>query len=103
VDPNPRVVKMIKPKNLKLLEERTGKIKKDPTKPSPGDYNVEASYNKTQSVNIRYKLGTGKLKCFVDDYKKAKDFLPGIGAYNVSGKSYDRVSRSPTAFKTLRH
>ena len=94
---------MYKSKNPKQQDERTGKCKKDLTKPSPGDYNIEAAFSKTQSMNIKFKIATGKITCFVDDYKKAKSFLPGIGAYNVSGKSYDRVSRSPAASKTLRH
>ena len=89
--------------NPKGEEERTGKIVKDKTRPSPGDYNVETAYSKTQSMNIKFKFGTGKLSCFIDEYKKAKSHLPGICAYEVSGKSYDRVVRSPTTIKTLRH
>lgn len=64
---------------------------------------MEAAYSKTQTMNIKFKIGTGKLSCFIDEYKKAKSHLPGIGAYEVSGKSYDRVVRSPTTSKTLRH
>lgn len=96
-------MKFYKALNPKTDEERFGKIVKDKSKPSPGDYNVEAAYSKTQTVNIKFKIATGKLSCFIDQYKKAKSHLPGIGAYDVSGKSYDRVVRSPTSIKTLRH
>jgi hypothetical protein len=52
VEPNPRVYMIKKSLFPHPKEERTSIIKKDTTKPSPGDYNYEGSYNKTQSFSI---------------------------------------------------
>jgi hypothetical protein len=34
------------------------KIEKDLTKPSPGDYNTLEAFNRTQSGNRKFKIGT---------------------------------------------
>lgn len=50
----------------KTKNDRNDKLKKDPNKPAPGDYNTLEAFNKTQSTNINYKIGNQKIKCFVD-------------------------------------
>jgi hypothetical protein len=82
---------------------RTAKLKKDMTAPSPGDYDVEKSFSKTHAAGFNYKIASGKIRSFVEDYKKAKSFLPGIGSYEITSKAYDRLTRSPPLHKTLRH
>lgn len=82
---------------------RMDKIKKDPNKPAPGDYNIEESFNKTQTKNLNYKIGSEKIRCFIDEAQKQKSFLPGIGCYKVSPKAYDFLSKSPQSIRTLRH
>jgi hypothetical protein len=81
--------------NLKLMkkkgylihsskESRMDKIKKDLNKPSPGDYNVVDSFNKTQLDSFNFKIGNSKVPGFVDKYVRSKEYLPGIGSYTIS-------------------
>lgn len=34
------------------------KIQKDLNQPAPGDYNITDAFNKTQTKNINYKIGS---------------------------------------------
>ena len=86
----------------KTKNDRNDKLKKDPNKPAPGDYNTLEAFNKTQSTNINYKIGNQKIKCFVDQIQHDKSYLPGIGAYKVTNKSYDVLSKSPPQFRKRR-
>lgn len=54
MDPIPRVVNFNK-FDPKKGNPRTEKLKRDLTKPSPGDYNIEEAFSKTQRVNIAFK------------------------------------------------
>ena len=47
-------------------------------------------------------MGTEKPKCFVELAQRAKSFLPGIGAYKVTEKSYDVLSKSPPQLRKHR-
>ena len=49
---------------------RMDKIQKDPTKPSPGDYNTVDAFRKTQSQNFTFKIGNQKARCFIDEVQK---------------------------------
>eukprot|EP00347_Sterkiella_histriomuscorum_P004088 403361797 len=89
----------IKPSKVSRMD----KIQKDPKKPAPGDYNTIDAYNKTQTIQHIHKIGQSKNSCFVDQYQKAKQFLPGIGAYKVEPKVYNILSKSPVSIRTLRH
>lgn len=82
--------------------DRGAKIVKDMSKPAPGDYKFDEAFDKTQSVNIMYKVPAGKIRNFVDEYKKFKNYLPAIGTYDVTNKVLDRVTRS-SPLKIKRH
>jgi hypothetical protein len=103
VDPKEKAVKIMKDLKPHPEIERTSRIVKDMTKPAPGDYKTEEAFEKTQATNIKYKVDQAKLSSFVDDYKKRKSYLPGIGIYEVSNRLLDRVTRSPPLNRTLRH
>ena len=79
------------------------RILKDPAKPSPGDYNTVDAFHKTQTKHAGFRIGTQKIKCFIDEVQRQKGFLPGIGAYKVQMKAYDALSKSPRATGVLRH
>ena len=79
------------------------RIQKDPTKPSPGDYNTTEAFNKTQTQQFHFKVGNQKIKSFIEQAQKNKSYLPGIGAYKVSSKAYDMLSKSPASIRVLRH
>jgi len=49
-----------------------------------------------------HKIGSEKIDCFVDKAQKAKSYLPGIGAYKVTSKAYDLLSKSPISIRKLR-
>jgi len=98
VEPDKRYVHFYKSK-----VSRMDKIQKDPTKPSPGEYNTVDAFHKTQTKNAAFRIGTQKIKCFIDDIQQQKSFLPGIGAYKVHMKAYESLSKSPRAMRVLRH
>lgn len=53
VDPEQRYARIHKSKH-----SRGEKITKDPNKPAPGDYNTIDAFNKTQTTNFNYKIGS---------------------------------------------
>ena len=79
------------------------KIAKDISKPAPGDYKIEDAFEKTQATNIKYRVPACKINSFFEEYKKRKSYLPGIGSYEVTNRTLDRVTRSPPLNRTMRH
>jgi hypothetical protein len=45
----------------------------------------------------------GKFISFVEEYKKKKGFLPGIGTYDVKNSALDIIVRSSALNRTMRH
>ena len=92
-----------KPLKPNPATERTSPIRKDPTKPSPGDYKEDEAFSKTQLTNIRFGVPKGKIISFVEEYKKKKSYLPGIGLYEIKNSAFDIITRSSPLNRTMRH
>lgn len=56
----------IKPSKVSRMD----KIEKNPNKPAPGDYNMEESYSKTQTIQKIHKIGGEKIRCFIDEFAR---------------------------------
>ena len=61
VDPDKKEAKF-----YKSIVSRMDRIQKDPTKPSPGDYNTTDAFNKTQTQQFHFKVGNQKIKSFIE-------------------------------------
>ena len=101
-------VAIVKPKifTTKIYPDKKGPQDAKPKKtdePAPGSYNVDNSYLKTQWSQRLPQFSKLKNKTFVDDYKKQKDWLPGVGTYKEVEKGYSKLSFNPPSIKTKRH
>ena len=65
----------------KTKTNRFAKIQKIKDYPSPGDYDVNSSFRKTQIMNPIFKIPEQEYVKFTDAYAKNKKFLPGVGHY----------------------
>lgn len=92
-----------KPLKPNPATERTSPIRKDSSKPAPGDYKDSEAFSKTQLTNFRFGVPKGKITSFVEDYKKRKNFLPGIGLYDIKNSALDIITRSSPLNRTMRH
>ena len=66
--------------------------------PSPGTYEVEDSFRKSQYEhdNKEFVFNKSKEKNFVEKYIKLKSYIPSPGAHANFEKAFERASRSPT-------
>ena len=79
-------------KIYKSNRERFPKLVKRMGVPSPGDYNVENSFNRTQCNNRSYQFEKGARKTFTDDAAKSKQFIQCFGNYKLAEKAFDKLS-----------
>ena len=74
---------------------RTDKIKKDPNKPAPGDYDANEAFRKTQTKQFSTKMEKHKIRSVFEEYAFRKKHVPDPARYAVTQRSYDALSKSP--------
>lgn len=70
--------------------------------PSPGGYDTQTSFYKTQISFSNVKFGIDKKGSFVDAIKKASKKVPGVGTYKNIDRAYDKLSKSPRNSRSTR-
>lgn len=82
-------------------KEKYKKTKSD--LPDAGTYNIE---NPSLKVRERIRIAHFSKKpknSFIDEAKKDKAFLPGVGHYKELDKAFKRISSLPVSLKSKRH
>ena len=78
--------------NEKTKTNRLIRIKKVKDQPSPGDYDVNSSFRKTQVMNPVFKIPEQEYVKFTDVIVKNKKFLPGVGTYKQDPEVFNKLS-----------
>ena len=99
-------MKAVKPKTFgaTIYKGSTGRMDPSPKKvsPSPGFYDTDASFFKTQLKATSIKFERTKKDGFFDEVERVSKRVPGVGHYKQADVAYDKISRSPRALRSIR-
>ena len=99
----------IKPKILaaKMLPESKHdkekyKVKKSEL-PAPGTYDIDKPSKLVKVRILEAQFSKKPHKSFIEEAKKHKEFVPGVGHYKELDKAFKRISSNPPSIRTKRH
>lgn len=102
-DPNERMAKIWKESDkARMNDNRIDSIKRDKSKPAPGDYDCSKAFKLTRNSIPNYSQSKSPKVTFTEIYRNNKKFVPAPGHYKVDPKVYNKLGTSPS-LKSKRH